>query len=122
MYKFILKFYFLFIVTISVMFFSLVFYQKQGMDRNQPQIHPPREFMMNPIEEMPPQPMHPMPSNEPSPVIPFLFIIGISSVFILCFLRYIGKSYVKPLNLIQENLKNIKNDNFDIVFENEDQM
>ena len=34
MWKFIIKFYFLFIIAISVMFFSLVFFQKQGMQPN----------------------------------------------------------------------------------------
>ena len=118
MWKFIIKFYFLFIITISVMFFSLVFFQKQGMQHNmQPQMMPQEEFMFSPHQP----PMPPMPQEnqqEPPLTIPLLFILGISSVFILCFLRYIDKSFVTPLTLIQKNLKEIKDGKLETKFEN----
>lgn len=114
MWKFIIKFYCLFIITISVMFFSLVFFQKQGMQQNAPQMMPHEEFLFN--SHQPPMP--PRNQQEPPIAIPLLFILGISSVFILCFLRYIDKSFVTPLTLIQGNLKEIKEGKLEIKFEN----
>ena len=110
MWKFILKFYCLFIITISVMFFSLVFFQKQGMQPNAPHMMPQQEdFMFDYPHHQPSMP--PIQQNnqqEPPIAIPLLFILGVSSIFILCFLKYIDKSFVTPLTLIQENLKEIK--------------
>lgn len=100
------------------MFFSLVFFQKQGMQRNmQPQMMPQEEFMFSP-HQPPMPPMSQGNQEQPPLTIPLLFILGISSVFILCFLRYIDKSFVTPLNLIQKNLKEIKDGKLETKFEN----
>ena len=61
-------------------------------------------------------PQPPMQKQEPSVFIPLLLILGLSSIFILCFLQYINKSFVMPLQLIQENLKHIKEGNLNINF------
>ena len=95
------------------MFFSLVFFQKQGMQPNAPQMMPHEEFMFD--AHQPPMPQRNQ--QEPPIAIPLLFILGISSIFILCFLKYIDKSFVTPLTLIQENLKEIKNGKLETKFE-----
>ena len=66
-------------------------------------------------------PQPPMQSSEPPIFIPLLLILGLSSIFILCFLQYINKSYVTPLSIIQENLKKIKEGNLNINFEQNNQ-
>ena len=88
------------------------------MQRNmQPQMMLQEEFMFSPHQ--PPMPPMPQENQEQPPLtIPLLFILGISSVFILCFLRYIDKSFVTPLNLIQKNLKEIKDGKLETKFEN----
>ena len=109
MWKFIIKFYCLFIITISLLFFSLIFFQKQGMEKN---MSPMRQYHMQPYHF--PQP--PMQKQEPPIFIPLLLILGLSSIFILCFLHHINKSFVTPLYLIQNNLKEIKDGNLNISF------
>ena len=59
--------------------------------------------------------------SEPPIIIPLLLILGLSSIFILCFLHYINKSFVSPLYIIQENLKKIKDGNLNINFEKNEQ-
>ncbi|MBQ8887025.1 MAG: ATP-binding protein [Candidatus Gastranaerophilales bacterium] len=102
------------------MFFSLVFFQKQGMQPNAPQMMPQQEdFMFDYPHHQPSMP--PIQQNnqqEPPIAIPLLFILGVSSIFILCFLKYIDKSFVTPLTLIQENLKEIKEGRLETKFEN----
>ena len=115
MWKFIIKFYSLFIITISVMFFSLVFFQKQGMQPSTHQMMPQEEFMYSPHHQRPIPPTQ----QEPPLAIPLLFILGVSSIFILCFLKYIEKSYVTPLTLIQNNLKEIKDGKLETKFKNQ---
>ena len=61
-------------------------------------------------------PQPPMQKQEPPIFIPLLLILGLSSIFILCFLHHINKSFVTPLYLIQNNLKEIKDGNLNISF------
>ena len=101
------------------MFFSLVFFQKQGMQPNTPQMMPKEEFMYSPHHQQPMPPTQQGDQQEPPLAIPLLFILGVSSIFILCFLKYIDKSYVTPLTLIQNNLKDIKDGKLETRFKND---
>lgn len=61
----------------------------------------------NSFNQQKPQLRQPNQKNEPPIVIPLLLIFSLSSIFILCFLKHIGKEYLLPLKSIQD--KNMQN-------------
>lgn len=118
MNRFILKFYIVFITIISLMFFSLVFFQKHTMEKKHEAMRLFEEQMnfdddfafhrLPPLKEKP---------EEPPLAIPIIFIFGISSVFVCIVLSHINKHYIKPLLTIQDNVKKIKDGSLDVDFE-----
>ena len=126
MHKFIIKFFIIFVSFISLMFFSLIFFQDYSMQKE----HERAERFMHEtgfpgLDEMndmdfslshhhPPKPPKP---QEPPLSIPVIFIIGISSLFVLIILRHINKTYIKPLEDIQNNVEKIKNGSLNVDFE-----
>ena len=116
MSKFTLKFLLLFTTVILLMFFSLVMYNKAvGQNRNigRPSRVPPGSVN----EYMNYQPQRKQ--KAPSPVVPILFIIIISSIFTYVVFRHIEKNYVLPLADIQDKIKKIDNGNYNIRFRTE---
>ena len=118
--KFILKYLILFVTVISLMFFSLTFFQSYTMakEREQfekmqpnPQYDAFNDFGMPPMPQMPPQSQ-----KEPPSYIPLLLIIIVSSTLLYFILRYIDKNFVEPLTLIEKNVEKIKDGSLDVEF------
>ena len=119
MNRFILKFYIVFITIISLMFFSLVFFQKHNMEKRHESMH----FFEQQMHEMnddfsfqkapPPRKKH----KQPPLAVPIIIIFGISSVFVCIVLSHINKTYIKPLLTIQDNVKKIKDGSLNVEFE-----
>lgn len=97
---------------ISFVFFTLIFFQKAGMERqNHPmpmQVGPPSFYSDSFDMQQEPK--------EPSLIVPFFFIGGISLFFILLLLNYLNKNFISPLEQIQNNLKDIKDGKLDVSF------
>ena len=118
MNKFIIKYFIIFVSFISILFFSLVFFNKfmteqmlsAGPNMGRPMQETPMGF--HPSEPVQEAPMPP----EPPTSVPLIFIIFVSSVFVLTVLKYIEKNFVKPLENIEENVKKIKEGNLNIEF------
>lgn len=127
MNKFIFKFFLIFIAIISLMFFSLIFFQKYSMEKrheHQMNMHRemtfenrPMEHMMPPMSQMHKMPQQPQSKPDAPPVaIPIIVILGISSIFVYLVLKYIDKNFVKPLGIIENNVDQIKNGLLDVEF------
>ena len=106
MNKFVLKYFIIFLSVISLLFFSLISFQKYTMDKEHENYLRMQEMAaLNKNQfQMPPPPV----DKSPSVLIPFLFIIIISSVLIYFVLVYIDKNFVVPLLLIEKNTDKIK--------------
>ena len=111
MKNFTIKFTLLFMTLISLMFFTLIFFQKINMEKQMQYRH--FEPYHQPFMQAPPIPPK---TNEPPLIIPFLFISIISFTFTATLLKYIEKNFINPLNTIQNNLKEIKNGNLETIF------
>ena len=112
MNKFILKYLVIFVTLISLMFFSLVSFDKyqsrKMMERGNPQM-PHFEQQMPPAQPYSSQHMPQPPEQKGPPTsIPLLFITLISSIFTYIILRYIDKNFVDPLSNIEINTQKIK--------------
>ncbi len=116
-----IKFFIIFIATMSVVFFSLVFFQKNQMDKQKQFMMP----MMPPMatesfmEEPPfPPPINPMDMKQKEPpfYIPLLLLFGLSSLFVFILLKYIDKEFITPLNIIENKLKEIKKGSLEVDF------
>lgn len=123
MYKFIIKFFIIFISLISLMFFSLIYFQA---DKERKEHQKMEQFIEgdNFLEgfdlrhhHKPPHPPKPTEPAGPPMSIPIIFILGISSVFVLIILDHINRTYVKPLQDIQNNVDKIKNGSLNVDFE-----
>lgn len=115
MKSFILKFFALFVITISLTFFALIFMQKNQMEKQMSDLRHP--MMLHPQMHYIPQ--MPTRQKEPPIFIPLFIIIFISSLYILFLLKYMNRTFIIPLNNIQKNLKEIKNGNLNIKFKQE---
>lgn len=104
MQKFILKFLLLFVISISLVFFLLIFFQK-------PPEPPIDSFYMN--EGL----VHNQDIPKPPIYIPCFIIIALSSLFIFCLLKHINKNFIIPLNEIENNLQIIKKGSLDVLFQ-----
>ncbi len=118
MNRFILKFYIVFITIISLMFFSLVFFQKNAMEKE----HETMMFFEEQMNMMDEFAFHRLPPPKEKPkesplAIPIILIFAISSVFVCIVLSHINKHYIKPLSTIQGNVRKIKDGSLDIDFE-----
>ncbi len=119
-FKFIIKFFLIFISLISLMFFSLIYYNNYKHQ----QTHENLEHMMaqqyvNGFDlRRTPEPLenHREPKAPPLSI-PLIFIFGVSSIFVLIILNHINKTYVKPLQDIQTNVDKIKDGSLDVDFE-----
>ena len=101
MTKFTLKFFMVFFSFISILFFSLIAFNEYNTDK----MMPPQMIM----ETMPPPPPPPM-------YIPLIFIMFISVIFVFFVAKYINKNFIEPLLKIEENVKKIKNGNYNVIF------
>ena len=122
MKKFILKFLILFVSLISLMFFSLIFFQKNSMEQRMqpPMMQNAGEFGIEQSLNYENYPMQaPNSEQEPPFWIPMLFIIGFSSVFVYLILKYIDKNFVTPLLLIEKNVGEIKQGSLEVEFKAE---
>ena len=91
------KFLILFVFTISVLFFSLILFQKNTMQREQyMQIPHNYDFFMQ--QQIPPPPK----PKEPPLFIPFILIVLLSSSFVYVILKYLDKNFIAPLITIQD--------------------
>ena len=102
MTKFTLKFFIIFFSFISILFFSLIAFNEYNMDK----IMPPNQMIMGTMPPPPPPPMY----------IPLVFIMLISFIFVFFVTKYINKNFIEPLLKIEENVKKIKNGNYDVEF------
>ena len=106
MSKFIFKFLILFVLAITLMFFSLVMYNGVSGANN----HVPRPDFQHenmPAGNFPGQ-------KAPKPIIPLFFIVVLSAIFTYVVFRHIEKNYVLPLADIQEKIKQIDKGNLNI--------
>ena len=101
MTKFTLKFFMVFFSFISILFFSLIAFNEYNTDK----MMPPQMIM----ETMPPPPPPPM-------YIPLIFIMFISFISVFFVAKYINKNFIEPLLKIEENVKKIKNGNYNVIF------
>ena len=118
MKKFIFKYLIIFVSMISLMFFSLIFMQRCGMEKMMQGPSDMEDYtfaseIMDSSSDMQ-EPMRP--DNSPPMAIPLIFIVFFSSVFVFLILRYIDKNFVSPLISIEENIKKIKEGNLEIEF------
>lgn len=115
MRKFILKYLIIFVSMISILFFSLIFMQRCGMEKMAQHPSDMSGYEFSPLlsDEM----QSPMDTNETPPMaIPLIYIIICSSIFVYMILKYIEKNFVAPLILIEENIKKIKEGNLEVEF------
>ena len=98
--KFVFKFFIIFFSFISLLFFSLIAFNGQSMEKMMSQ---GAQFAGN---APPPPPV----------IVPFIFIMVLSFIFIYFVLRYINKNFVEPLEQIESNVKKIKEGSLDVEF------
>ena len=121
-FKFIIKFFIIFISLISFMFFSLVYFNdfkiQEGHKKSKQMMEAQEQingFDLRRTQEPPLR--HEEPPKSPPLSIPLIFIFGVSSAFVLIILNHINKTYVKPLQDIQSNVGKIKDGSLDVDFE-----
>ncbi len=116
MQKFVFKFFILLTLSISLMFFSLIFLQKNAMEKEFKKMAPPqKEFMMR--GHMPPPGFSPLKNRKEPPLyIPLIAIISLSSILIYLLLSYLDKNFISPFIIIQKNLKDFAQGAQDIKF------
>jgi len=110
MQKFVLKFFILFVLTVSFLFFGLVGFQKREMEQHTAMFRPPYNV---PMPDMPPRPV---PAKTPPIFIPAFLIILLSSSFVFFLLKYLDKNFVSPLIAIKSGVKKIKEGGLDVEF------
>ena len=111
MSKFIFKFLILFVLVISLMFFSLVMYNGASQENRS------KRHLDFAYENAFPNNSHH--SKAPTPFIPLFFIIVISSIFTYVVFRHIEKNYVLPLADIQDKIKQVDKGNLNVKFRTE---
>ncbi|MBR2068980.1 MAG: HAMP domain-containing histidine kinase [Candidatus Gastranaerophilales bacterium] len=111
MNKFIIKYLTIFVVLISIMFFTLVSVNKVLSEKEHEAM-----FQQRPQMGMD-MPMPPPDKKGPPLSIPLIAIVLVSSTFTYIILRYIDKNYVSPLINIETNVQRIRRGNLDVTFE-----
>lgn len=117
MQKFMFKFFIIFVVGISFLFFSLTFVQSAKMKeqmRNQIETIEASNFSYGGFEVQKP----PIPNKKEPPIyIPCVFVALLSSLFIYLLFKYLDKNFITPLFLIENKLKEIEKGNLEVKFE-----
>ena len=114
MSKLIIKFFIMFLILMSVAFFSLIFFQKYTMEK-EIKMHSIQNteqwgLMVNSFPYPPEKP------KNPPLYIPLVLLITLSAVFVLFLLKYLDKNFIIPLSQIENNINEIKNGSLDVNF------
>lgn len=115
MHKFTLKVFIILIMMISGLFFSLILFQKMAMEKTMEM----NSFGRNSYMQMsaPINNPHDLSENEPPFGIPLMFIVVVSSIFIIIVLKYIESNFIIPLSDIEANIKKIKEGSLEVKFQ-----
>lgn len=119
MQKFMFKFFIIFVVGISLLFFSLTFVQSTKMkkDMNQ-QIEALQSQSFSPYGGLNMRHAPSLPNKKEPPIyIPCVFVALLSSLFIYLLFKYLDRNFITPLFLIENRLKEIEKGNLEVKFE-----
>lgn len=119
MHKFTLKIFIILITMISGLFFLLILFQKMAMEKTMEMNsygYPPQASMRT-FSNMPSNIPSGAPENEPPFAVPLMFIVVVSSIFIIIVLKYIEVNFIIPLSDIETNIKKIKEGSLEVKFQ-----